>query len=208
MRASVTVLPAMCTTPYWRRLTVPSGPTRYWPVTGWAPETRASCTLTAGSRSHWLQPLVQGRADLVDGHAGHADGAVDGTEVDRAFGLDHVVVVDGLVGQGVGADLQHVEDLGPIGRQGDELEHLDLDHVRRLDAIGRQGDLVHFPRRLEGLGHGRFQSGIVGIDGAATGQQQRGEPDGREGRPGKAGDFAPFQEPGGNAASAGCVAGC
>ncbi len=57
MRASVTVLPAMCTTPYWRRLTVPSGPTRYWPVTGWAPETRASCTLTVGSRSHWRSHL-------------------------------------------------------------------------------------------------------------------------------------------------------
>ena len=134
------------------------------------------------------EPLVQGRADILDGHAGHADGAVDRPQVDRAFGLDHVVVVDGLVGQGVGADLQHIEDLGPIGRQGDELEHFDLDHVRGLDAIGRQRHLVHFTGRLEGLRHGRFQLGIVGVDGTATGQEQHGEPDGREGRSGKAGD--------------------
>ena len=33
-RASVTVLPATGTSPYCRRLIVPSGPTRYWPVTG------------------------------------------------------------------------------------------------------------------------------------------------------------------------------
>ncbi len=100
-----------------------------------------------------FQLLVQGGDDLIVGHARHADGAVRRPEVDLAFGLNHVVVVDGRdIRRGIGTDLEHVENSGPIGRQGDELEHFDLDDIRRLDAVIGQRLHGKFARRRFGGG--------------------------------------------------------
>ncbi len=82
----------------------------------------------------------------------------------------------GWSGGALAADLQHVEDLGPIGRQGDELEHFDLRHVGRLDAIGGQRDLALFPADRHFFGHRRHDAGVVGIDDRlAAGEQEQSQ---------------------------------
>ena len=113
-RASVTVSPATCTTPYCRRLIVPSGPTRYWPVNGCAPDTRASLHGDLRLADDLAELGLDGLLRLVQGHAHHADAAVGRPQVHHPFGLDHVIVVDRLVGQGIGdVDLRGRRRLRP-----------------------------------------------------------------------------------------------
>ena len=170
-RAWVTVRPATCTSPYCRRLIVPSGPTRYWPVSGCEPETRASCTETSGLLEDIRELQFDGLLGFFDGHAHHADGAVGGAEVDHPFGLDDVVVVDGLIGEGIGdVDLQDVVDLGPIGGQGDDLEHFDIEDIGGFDAVDGQADVIFFAGRHLAGRHGRFEQVVMEVDGLAARQ--------------------------------------
>ena len=77
------------------------------------------------------------------------------------------------------ADLQDVEDVGPVRRQRHELEHFDLEHVGRLDAVGGQRDLIDFPWRTHARRHRCLQGGGVIIVRllAAADRQHRGQKD-------------------------------
>ena len=137
--------------PYCRRLIVPSGPTRYWPVIGWVPAVLANWTETSGLASSSDSFLVIAVSGLFDGHARHADPPIGRPQTHDALAFDQIKAVDRLVeDRAEHADLEHVVDVDPIGRQRHHFEHFDLQDIGRLDPIARQRDHRPFARRLKG----------------------------------------------------------
>ena len=149
---------------------MPSGPTRYWADTGCELDTRE---LHRDLR--FAEDLAELQFDrllrLVKGHADDADGPVGRPEVDHPLRLDHEVIVDRLVHQGLGdVDFEDIIDLRSIGGQRDHLRHLDGDDVRRLDAVAGQGDLAEFSGRDHGVGDGLIQQVVADLESLAAGK--------------------------------------
>ncbi len=76
-----------------------------------------------------------------------------------------------MIEEGIGdVDLQDVVDLGPIGGQGDDLEHFDIEDIGGFDMVNRQGDVIFFAGRHLAGRQGRFEQVVMEVDGLAAHQ--------------------------------------